>query len=48
MKNIRLYAKYSGIDKILVDMSNYVYDINYGKIIHFVTVDLFQPVVTAE
>ena len=46
MKNIRLYANYSGSDKILVDVSNYVYDINYGKVINFVIVDLFQLIIS--
>ena len=31
MKNIWLHANYCGGDKILVDMSNYVYDVSYGK-----------------
>ena len=30
MKNIWLYANYSGSDKILTDMSSEVYDIKYG------------------
>ena len=42
MKNIRLYANYSGSDKIFVDMSNQVYDINYGKIINFLIANLLQ------
>ena len=40
MKNIQLYANYSVRDKILVDISNQVYDFNYRKI-KFVIVDLF-------
>ena len=42
MKNVRLYTNYSGSDKILVNTSNYVYDIKYGNVINFVAVDLFQ------
>ena len=41
MKNIRLYGNYSGSDKILVDMNNQVYDINYGKVTNFAVIDLF-------
>ena len=47
MKNIRLYANYSGSDKILVDTSNQVYNISHGKIINFVIVDLFQLIISA-
>ena len=32
MKNIRFRANYSDSDKILADMSNSVYNINYGNI----------------
>ena len=42
MKNIQLHANYSDSDKTLVDMSNQVYDTNYGKTINFVIIDLFQ------
>ena len=45
MEIIRLYANYSGSDKILLDVSNQVYDISYGKIINFVIVDLFQLII---
>ena len=30
-----MHANHSCNDKILVDMSNLVYDINYGKVINF-------------
>ena len=46
MKNIRLYANYSDSGKILVDMSNQVFDINYRKKINFVIVDLFQLIIS--
>ena len=45
MKNVRLYANYNGRNKIIVDMRNKVYDINYGKMINFLIVDLFQLIV---
>ena len=45
MKSIPLYANYSGSDKIVVDMSNQVYHMNYGKIINIVIVDLFQLII---
>ena len=45
MKNIRLYANYSGSVKILVEISNQVDAINYGKIMNFVIVDLFWLII---
>ena len=41
-----MYANYSVSDKILIDMSNQVCGINYGKEINFVIVDLFQLIIS--
>ena len=46
MRNIRLYTNYSGGNKNLVNMNNYVHDIKYGNALNFVIVDLFQLIIS--